>query len=63
MKVKVWIDDTNDNFTQRQELIDIERDFGLTATEWNNLSDFLKDREIRIWITDRINIKWEEINE
>ncbi len=61
MKVKFWCDtNSGTGKGQNTQVFDLEKDFGLTVEEWNDLSEFHKEEYVEHWVHQTISYGWEE---
>lgn len=61
MVVKFCVDSCANVHSCREQLIDIEKVYGITDKEWINMSDDDKYDLVNSWADERLEIYWEEV--
>lgn len=60
MKIKVWCNNGANIHSKRQEVIDLERAWGITNEEWHAMPDKEKDEMVKDWMWERLDYGWED---
>ncbi len=61
MKVKFVCDSGANIHSAREEVVDLE-DWGISDTEWGNMTEKQKQDLVEEWAYDRLEIYWDEEN-
>lgn len=61
MKIKVMCDSGANIHSCRTEIIDVEKDWGITDEDWNSFTDEEKFNLVKEWAEQRLSIDWEEM--
>ena len=57
MKIKVWCYSSYSQ-TKKEEIIDLEEDWGITSSEWKNLSNEIRENYLNDWANNFLEIGW-----
>lgn len=60
MKIKVWCDSGANIHSAREEVVDLERDWGISDEDWDAMTDDEKDQAVNDWANERLEIGWSE---
>lgn len=62
MKLKFWCDaNSGTGKGEASEIMDTERDFGISGEEWLSMSELDQDNYVLQWAEQRISYGWEEV--
>lgn len=61
MKIKVWCKSGANIHSTREAIIDLEKDWGISDEEWNEMLDGDKEEVVNEWAWERLEIGWSEL--
>jgi hypothetical protein len=63
MKIKLYCDSGANIHSERSEVIDLEKDWGITDEEWESMSDQEKEKLCNEWAYNRLEIGWTPVDD
>jgi hypothetical protein len=63
VKIKVWCDSGANIQSCREDVLDVEKDLGMSPEEWMELSEKEKYNIASEWANERLDIGYEEVEE